>query len=174
MRTDKPVACDSCDTRLETSSLSGLDYQALKDRVYLGNILGEIKFLLRVRDFFQRNPGAEQKYKPAFLTIIESKDPKVREALSSDIPFSIIEKTTNLLPNVNEKEPEGDGDIIEFLQYNSFSLPHRLQSLCEDATRFARDARKVICPTCKIGTLFLDIEIWKDDGPSDGWISYAR
>ena len=174
MRTEKSVACDRCGAKLDTSSLSGSDYEALKARVYRDDIVGEIKFLLRVRDFLQRNPDAKEKYKPAFLRIIESKNPKVREALSFDIPFSIIEQTMNLLPNLNEKEPEGDRVIIEFLQHNSFSLPHRLQSLCDDATRLTRDAHKVVCPICKIGTLFLDTQIWKDTGPSDGWISYAR
>src|SRR5262249_54081580 len=143
--TDKPVFCGACGAVFPLTDLSDLEYQALQDRLLLKDILHEIAFLLRITDFFERNPGEEEKYKPSFIRIIESKDPKIRQQLQSGMPFSQIESSLDSLELPQIDCMQTGREIIEYLTHSSFSLPHRLQSHIQLADRLTKEVPLILC-----------------------------
>jgi hypothetical protein len=171
--TGKPVFCGACGEVFPLIEFSDSEYQALQDRLLLKGILNEIAVLLRIKDFFERNPVAEQKYKPSFIRIIESKDPKIREQLQSGMPFSHIESRLDSLELPQIDCMQTDREIIEYLTHSSFSLPHRLQSHIQLADRLTKEVPLILCPTCNQGDLNLDPKVWEKSGPPDGWCSYV-
>ncbi len=110
-------------------------------------------WLRRVEAFYARHPDLEGEIKPHFLSVLESDDPEVRDAMFAGTPFDQIELPSAPAPRIDRsREWSGeDQDVIDYLQHHHFSLPDRL-SFVEDAIERLRSQRfrssPVKCPAC--------------------------
>ena len=145
------VACQECHSVYRLRESSEDEQDVLRKRRHYRESIDELKWLRRVAAFYDMYPDLNGRIKPHFMVVNESKDPRVREQLSSGLPYSEIEIPQNEIPMPKNREWSAEElEVIDYLRGHWFSLPHRMQGVQEAIECFEENLmrRIVICPNC--------------------------
>jgi hypothetical protein len=156
-----PVACDSCEARFPVNALTEADHRAIYDQHYYQEFTEELRMLQNVQKYYRRHPEAERRIKPHFARVLESDDPKVKEALWSGIPFDEIGLPPEQFPPEWEDE-KADSEVVEYLRYHEFELGRRMEFVLQKVARLKDSVRTVSCPHCQTGRLHVPAESWDE------------
>lgn len=146
------ATCTTCGASYRVKDFSQDKIAILEDQHYLQEACEELASLRRVSAFYQRHPEQQGRIKPHFLTLIDSDDDRVQQALADGVPFDEIElpaKEAQPLPDARNWSAE-DREVLQYLQHNHFSLAARLAFVKERIAELqpAVGARSVSCPQC--------------------------
>jgi Zn ribbon nucleic-acid-binding protein len=147
------VACPSCGAVHRVRDFSDNEIQILEDHHTYEASKEELGWLRRVEAFYRRHPDMEGRIKPHFLSILQSDDPDVREAMFAGTPFDEITLPPGAEPQLDPSMAWSaeDLEVIEYLERHAFSLEARMRSVEESIESLGSqflEASPVKCAGC--------------------------
>jgi Zn ribbon nucleic-acid-binding protein len=147
------VRCPACQTAHRVKDFPDGVIQVLEDHHNFAAFKEELIWLERIKDFYERHPGVEGKIKPHVLEVLESRDPKVLEAMFAGAPFDEVELPSSMTARIvaSQDWSTSDREVIEYLRHHHFSLADRVKFVQESIERLGLQlfqASTVRCSKC--------------------------
>ena len=144
------VVCRECGAAFPVKDFSQEDIRKLENEHYYHHFCEEMAWLRRVASFYDRHPSTD--VKSHHTRVMQSKDPKIREAIVNCVPFHEIELPPDGIPTeVSNDWSTEDLEVVDYLRHNEFSLPGRMKFVEESIDRLVPIVKSgpALCPDCR-------------------------